>query len=523
MFTYKKTINHFACIKKSEQSSEDKKILQRIKDMLKKYENEIIIGLLLMWITAGDEINDEYISESLRNPEKVNNVSDNYEAKVNDFVNDILYPKMNNIGENAFTSIQDDTKNLLHYIPLSEPNSDTANAPLGNQFDYRVFYNQWCDKEAGNLIVNITDTQRSNVKNIINDALNSDRYSLSEVKNRVKDTIGLTERQLLTNQKYYNTVRNNLKESNPKLSEKKLNNMASEAALKMANKQRNARAKSIARTELNAAHNQSAKAYIQWAIEHDYMKNVYKQWITSGNENVCPVCASLNGQKVPFNHSYRVPINGIEIDGPPMHPQCCCGEKFIEGDDKTTIQNKQNIWDTMTEAEKKAHINYYADKIQYSEYKKRLGSENMPKSLEEFQKLKYNNSEEFNNLKYYARNINGRSIEYVKIDRELEQLGIKNKGKAYPIEDVNIVDWSAHSKKRMKQDGVSQAEALAFKANAVGMLKKYPAPETQLNYYSDDGVLGVKEKDSTVNTVIGKVRFKDDTKKIIEVMKKWLQ
>ena len=53
----------------------------------------------------------------------------------------------------------------------------------------------------------------------------------------------------------------------------------------------------------------------------------------------------------------------------------------------------------MSEAEKKACVNYYADKSQYAEYKKQLGTKNVPKTLEDFQKLKYNNKEEWDKLK----------------------------------------------------------------------------------------------------------------------------
>ena len=48
---------------------------------------------------------------------------------------------------------------------------------------------------------------------------------------------------------------------------------------------------------------------------------------------------------------------------------------------------------------KKACVNYYADKSQYAEYKKQLGTENVPETLEDFQKLKYNNKEEWDKLK----------------------------------------------------------------------------------------------------------------------------
>ncbi|MBD9009434.1 MAG: hypothetical protein EGR16_03745 [Clostridiales bacterium] len=170
----------------------------------------------------------------------------------------------------------------------------------------------------------------------------------------------------------------------------------------------------------------------------------------------------------------------------------------------------------------KAYKNRSADTAQYSRYTERLGKENMPKTLELFQKMKYNDSERWSDYKYYYRNIDGRPIEYVKIDRELSKLGITNKGKAYPTEQLKITEWSAHSQKRMAQDGVSKDDAVSFCNEAIAIMKKYPNPETQYNYYHNNGITGIRKRDGVVNTVIGKVRFGEDTEKILEVMNKWL-
>lgn len=170
----------------------------------------------------------------------------------------------------------------------------------------------------------------------------------------------------------------------------------------------------------------------------------------------------------------------------------------------------------------KAYKNRSADEVQYTKYVKRLGGENMPKTLELFQRMKYNDSEWWGDYKYYYRNIDGRPIEYVKIDRELSKLGITNKGRAYPVEQLKITEWSAHSQKRMAQDDVSKDDAVSFCNEAIAIMKKYPNPETQYNYYHNNGITGIRKRDGVVNTVIGKVRFGEDTEKILEVMNKWL-
>lgn len=137
--------------------------------------------------------------------------------------------------------------------------------------------------------------------------------------------------------------------------------------------------------------------------------------------------------------------------------------------------------------------------------------------------MKYNKSKEWEDVKYYARNINGRPIEYVKIDRELAKMGITNKGRAYPVEDIEIEGWRGHAENRLIKRNITKDEALAYKDNAIVMMKKFPEPNTQFNYYSDDGVFGVRSFDGLVCTAFSNVEFKSDTKNILEVAKKWLK
>lgn len=259
----------------------------------------------------------------------------------------------------------------------------------------------------------------------------------------------------------------------------------------------------------------------------------YTYYATLGSKT-CDVCAALDGKT--FNID-----EGVEgKNKPPIHPHCMC--YTVIGDVKLTSRLARDPetgknykvrgdmtykeWYEGLPQEKKTAIKAYrnrsADMAQYSRYTERLGKENMPKTLELFQKMKYNDSEKWGDYKYYYRNIDGRPIEYVKIDRELTKLGITNKGKAYPTEQLKITEWSAHSQKRMAQDGVSKDDAVSFYNEAIAIMKKYPNPETQYNYYHNNGITGIRKRDGVVNTVIGKVRFGEDTEKILEVMNKWL-
>lgn len=414
MFVYKKAKPTVTRLYKSKHSEKAKKALKRIQEMLKQHEKEITAALLFLWLTAEEEIDEFTVTEALSDKRKADNINDKYDEYLYEFADENLLPMFDSVGEQAFKTTYEDNKDIITMpdsqvikptsihspiLPIEAPENITM--PQTNQFDYGAFYGKWCDKRAGNLIVELNEVQHQNVKSILNDVTRQGDISLQSVTRRIKDTVGLTQRQLGANQKYYNNIRRSLKETNPRLSEKEIDRRAGEAAKKYADRQRTDRAKSIARSELNAAHNQAAYSYVKWCIEHGYMKNVYRKWATSGNDNVCPICLALNGQITPFDKPYKVPsrvkYNGNEIMSPPAHTSCCCGEEFIEGN--KNVSNPPSEWDKMTDAEKTAHINYHSDKEQYKAYKKRLGRDNVPKSLEKFQDLKYNNTEEWNELK----------------------------------------------------------------------------------------------------------------------------
>ena len=256
----------------------------------------------------------------------------------------------------------------------------------------------------------------------------------------------------------------------------------------------------------------------------------------------CAKCQDMDGKHYPMEQ-YEVGLTA-----PPFHPRCrgmTCpyfNDEFTEGEQRAArdpetgktiyvddmsykewkerfVKEKgQDTWDYYEKSTK----NRSADLKQYTRYAEILG-DNIPKTLEEFQKIKYNNSEGWADLKYYYSNIDGRPIEYVKIDRELEKSGITNKGKAYPVEDIEVKGWREHAEMRLKESNLTKEEALEFKEYAIFMMKRYPSPETQFNYFSDSGIIGIRANSGIVNTVIGKDRFDEHTITMLEVAKRCLK
>lgn len=183
-------------------------------------------------------------------------------------------------------------------------------------------------------------------------------------------------------------------------------------------------------------------------------------------------------------------------------------------------------------AKYKAIINRKQDEKQYNRYISILGKENMPETFDKFQLLKYNNINEWDDLKYYARNINGRPIEYVKIDRELEKLGITKKGKAHPADD-NIKAYILadkpnkrepyHIMQRMQERNITDDEVRSYKGKAKFVMVQWEGERRE--YYSEHGSCVIAQKDDEwiYKTAWKKNDFDEIAIKIMEVANEYIK
>jgi|GEM_PF-814110 SPP1 gp7 family putative phage head morphogenesis protein len=292
----------------------------------------------------------------------------------------------------------------------------------------------------------------------------------------------------------------------------------------------------LVRTEVNRMHNDAAiQSYKAMGVkEYTYLATL--------DARTCAVCGALD-LKV-----FKVSEAQTGVNLPPMHPndRCTITPKIpgseADGGSRTArdpetgrnyrvpadmnyekwrkdISEKYGA-DSLETAQKK-YRNRKADAEQMKTFRKVIGKD-APDNLADFQNMKYNEPEQWNDMKYYVRNINGRPVEYVKIDRELEKLGIVNKGKAYPAEPVEIKGWRGHAERRLVQRGLTKEQAVRFMNQAKVMMKRYPTPNTVHNYYCKDGVIGVKAIDGIVQTAYGSKEFKTDTLRLLEVIDRYV-
>lgn len=309
--------------------------------------------------------------------------------------------------------------------------------------------------------------------------------------------------------------------------------MAQEIAEAM-NVSRN-RARTLVRTETNYVCNAAdAQAYEEAQIER------YRYCATL-DMRTSKVCRKLDGTV----HRLKDAVPGKNY--PPMHPNCrsvtrpdISEEELADMErwsrDPVTGENvkvpanmtyaewlklqEETYGEERIRAAEKMAANKAADKKQFKEYQGILGKKQLPDTLEKFQIMKYTEPETWADVKYYARNKGERPLWCVKVDRALEKAGI-NKGKCYPVEQVEIAGWRGHALKRLEERNITLEQAVSFKEKAQGMFKKYPKPQTVHNYFGAGGVIGIRPSDGIVQTVYGEDDFKSDTVKVLEVLKEY--
>lgn len=170
------------------------------------------------------------------------------------------------------------------------------------------------------------------------------------------------------------------------------------------------RAKTLVRTETN---------YILSQATFDTYKNFeveQYEFLATLDYKTSEICQSLD-KKVFFVKDRQVGVNCN-----PMHPNCRSttipyfedgveGMRIAKGADGKSYYIKDSIsyrewYDSLSTEErkqlevlKKKDKNRNSDSLQYGRYKKLIGKDNIPKTFDEFQNLKYNDSEKWEELK----------------------------------------------------------------------------------------------------------------------------
>lgn len=193
------------------------------------------------------------------------------------------------------------------------------------------------------------------------------------------------------------------------------------------------KARRLVRTESSYIHNEAHfQAYRDYGIE-EY------RFVATLDLRTSQICRERDGSV------YRVDDKKTGVNAPPMHPWC--RSTTITNLDDETMHNLERFARDPVTGERmkvpadetykewyqrmvekhgaeaintagKSTKNYSSDKVQYQNYINVLGNKFVPDTLEEFQKIKYGNEKQWNDLKYKFRTVNRYKTDYGKVDAE---------------------------------------------------------------------------------------------------------
>ena len=180
-------------------------------------------------------------------------------------------------------------------------------------------------RRAGQLVVSIDDLTREAIRKIIIDSFN-EQIDVRRTAVRIKNIIGLHPKWADAVRKFEIKELDRLIKAGIK--EAKAIERAQRSASAYADRLKGARARMIARTEIQIAQNEGRMEGYRQADEAGYIDPAtMKMWITAPDERTCEICAPLNGEVVPWLGTFS-----IGLEKPIVHPNCRCTFVIIPPD-----------------------------------------------------------------------------------------------------------------------------------------------------------------------------------------------
>lgn len=273
------------------------------------------------------------------------------------------------------------------------------------------------------------------------------------------------------------------------------------------------------------------KAYEDLGIEE------YK-YLATLDYRTCETCQPLDGKVFKLSEARE------GVNYPTMHPRCRCtttmnidynsrrarnpltGKNYIVNGDMTYsewIKSLTPEQKAALELSRKKDANRTADKLQFAEYKNRLGTKAVGRSFDKWQEMKYTDKERYEELKgfyrYKGNNIKSSLNDY-HCAKELRELGIK--GSIHiPSKEIDIKSLAFNDEhiNQQRNHNVSEKEAKQFIDNAVLSITKRNGLSE--NYYSKNGIAYVNPFEKKIMTAFKDGEFKGDAVTIMEVLKRY--
>lgn len=182
---------------------------------------------------------------------------------------------------------------------------------------------QYVQDHAGELIAQITETQRQAVRQAIGRVVGAE-ISVGQAAKHLRSVVGLTTRM---EQAVWNLRAKTLASGVPP-------RKADVTVARYRDRLIRERAETIARTETIRSLNAGRVEAWQQAIESGLLPaSTEKKWVVAFDDRLCPICAPLSGERVPMGDPFSV-----GVDYPPAHPRCRCSTSVVRVRDTSTLR-----------------------------------------------------------------------------------------------------------------------------------------------------------------------------------------
>lgn len=198
-------------------------------------------------------------------------------------------------------------------------------ATISFRFDAeRPEASRWAAKEAGGLIVEIIEDQRTAVKDYVSRAALGE-FTPQQVARGLRDTIGLTNQQAGWVENFRQ------RQMTERLAAGRTMEQAfadtERATQRYHDRIHKYRTETIARTEILRASNEGRKEAWQQGVEEGFIDPSWvKRWSTEQDARTCDECGPLDGETAPV-------LGDFPWGDPPLHPNCRCTLLLEEPDE----------------------------------------------------------------------------------------------------------------------------------------------------------------------------------------------
>lgn len=282
----------------------ERDVQQTLNELLLRREPKLIKWLYSTWNADSESIKDQELRNAIRDGDFDESWLVRWNQRYAEFINERMVPEWR-----AASAVSAEMWGRGLALMDIEHGFDLLDARM----------DQWVAMHSGELAVQLSQAQYEALRNIVRYHTVQKPIASSELQKLLRPLIGLTPAQADAVRRY----REALVEEG--LAQRVIDHRVGNYSSRL----RRFRARRIARTEIAFAYNQGGYLAMQDAIEAGAFEGpLLKEWSTSEDERVCPICGPLNGVKVAFEGEFE---KGGSV--PPAHPNCRCVLLYAEQGD----------------------------------------------------------------------------------------------------------------------------------------------------------------------------------------------